>query len=181
MSSLIKERKLYLKELGMIFNIRMLIVAIMVSGNYSSESQNVIYDIVGKPIYSYTGDGLEFNNAQYYFREKCVEVHFDVQYIWGVDSLKNYIINSYYEHPNYNHHEINTTLFFSVFFDEVLNIKDIRFIDAGLSNQQKEFLRDHLHFKVVEEILKKTENDWQLKSQSSNKHNQLFIGSVKLM
>ncbi|RCW31110.1 hypothetical protein [Marinilabilia salmonicolor] len=165
----------------MIFNIKIVIVVIFAWGCCSSQPESIIYDIYGEPIISYNGDSLKSGDAEYYKKGRSVRIGFDVKYVGGVDSLKKHIIESYYEHSDYNHQEVNTTLFFCVFFDENLKIENVRFIDVGFSNQQKALLQNNLNLKIITEIIKETEGEWHIKSKDQFVNNQVFLGSIKLM
>ena len=141
--------------------------------------ENIVYDLNDNPLYQYNEDKNNLDSIVYYkLNGRKLLVGLDVKYKDGDDSLKNYILKNYYNYPECRP-EININLYYYILFDRKLHIKEIRYSKIGISDDLKRVLLNMEYLSIIEEILLKSENNWEVKKKYKKKY-RLFLGSVKI-
>jgi hypothetical protein len=148
----------------------------------SQQPKKTIYDINQQLIASYVGDSIDLKSFNYHdLKGRIVKATVGVEYIKGKDSLSRYLLDSFYSHPKYKNNEVNTTFFYYIYFDKELNVKEVRFVDFGLSEELKQTIKENNCYEILNEVLSNTGKKWK-KEKSTNKNNfPIFIGSIKIM
>lgn len=99
--------------------------------------QQAIKDIDGRPI-----SFLLKNDRGLYYPINGEEktVYFGgVEFNGGRDSLSEYLLSKYVNHPDYNYNEYNVYEHFFILFDKDLNIKEIRIMHRKYAGKERPY------------------------------------------
>lgn len=164
----------------MIFKIRILTLVLIVSSFEIVYSQNsfvqTISDVDSIPVLGFYSR-IEKPDSIIYIKYdgERINVNCDIEFLGGWESLDAFCDSVYYNRKNYNHHELNAYVIYSILFDSNLHIQDIR-IHKGI----KDYYGDYDYNEMIKRILKQTERRWTLiKNKSKRWH--LYIGSHRFM
>ncbi len=104
----------------------LLLYLIFFGGCQSSKNATslIVYDLYEKPLYHPSSS----DELIYYLEtgEKIIATDNGVEFCEGRDSLSNYLLIKYVNHPNYSWIDYNMRIFFVILFDKDLEIKEVR-------------------------------------------------------
>lgn len=106
-------------------------------GSEKEIRQQAIKDIDGRPI-SFL---LKNDRGLYYsVNGKKKTAYFGgVEFNGGRDSLSEYLLSKYVNHPDYNYNEYNVYEHFFILFDKDLNIKEIRIMHTKYAGKERPY------------------------------------------
>jgi len=106
-------------------------------GSQKEMQQQAIKDIYGCPI-----SFLLKNDRVIYYSvngEKKTVYSGGIEFNSGRDSLSEYLLSKYVNHPDYNYNEYNVYEHFIILFDKDLNIKEIRIMHRKYAGKERPY------------------------------------------
>jgi hypothetical protein len=151
------------------------------SNNIQAE-RRITYDKDELPLWRYfEGDTLH-DSIEYFCQDHSLKtVRFGMQYTYGVDSLRQQMINYFHESIDNSCETMHIRIFYCILFDEKLHIKEIRFQRIGLVGRFIEQLDCCGYFFTLEYFIKQTEGKWNRdKRLEQGKHGSVFFNWVEI-
>lgn len=112
----------------------------------------------------------------YYFGKKIEKVSSDVRFIGGYQALSCYFDSLYFNREDYDENELNALFYYTILFNEKLEIKEVKIIQREGYNNLK-----YDYDSLIKRILFSTEGQWE-KSIKANSHEKWYLkfGLLKL-